>query len=89
MDVVPLLVHGEEQLLVQLVQALLAHVRRLHLLHQLLEARVVGEHLDQPLVLRHPALREQQLLTGGELVALGSARSASPISSPTRRLCRR
>ena len=65
----PLLVHSEEQHLIDLEEALLAHVVGLDLEDQPLQAGVVGEELHQPLVAWPSALGGQQLLARLELVA--------------------
>ena len=69
-DVVPLLIHGEEELLVDLIENLLPHVVRFHPLRQLLESGLVGEHLQELPVFRRSPLHRQELLAGSILVLL-------------------
>ena len=70
-DVAALLVHREEQQLVDFVETLLAHVVALDPLHELDDGGLIGEQLHQPLVLRRAPLRGQQLLAGLVLGVLG------------------
>ena len=63
LDRVPLLIHREEEELVDLVQALLAHQVRLGALNELLHA-LLREQLHEATVLGCPALGGQQLLAG-------------------------
>ena len=69
-DVVTLLVHREQQALVEFVEAFLTHQLRLGLLDRLLDRRVVGEHLEKALVLGRPALDREKALGGRPLILL-------------------
>ena len=81
-DILSLLVHGEEQHLVDFVETLLAHVVRLDLLHELHERGLVREQLHQALVLGASTLRRQQLLPGREFVFLGLQTRDRPRDEP-------